>query len=512
MRWVFVLLLAAVLLSSASGIKASPWAQVGQYRSSLAGRGGDDRKAGKALLELYRKRERMSPLRNLLFWSKAGHIYSSYKTCQVNDRLIRIRKRGKSSEEIEQQLKVLWDETHEKNSERMLSLCLSLRGFYLKTGQFLGMRHDFMPPQYCLKLSKLTDSVPHLEEEIIRAVIEGELKGGVADHFTSLDLRKPLGAASIAQVHKGVWRATGEAVAVKVQYPNAESLMTSDLKNIKVLAEFLQRTELKFDVLSAVRELQKQIANEFDFVREANNMDYMRDRLKTVKEVIVPRSIFKTKSLLVMTFVEGDNLTKLAEFKTKVGIPSMAANVLKKSVGLKLLNVLTKAWGEMIFEIRMLNADPHSGNICINNYNFNQVGLLDWGQIKRVSDDLALKYSLMIEAMNSRDRQRIVDAFFGLGCRVADPGDFDTVYGIAVSMLDTRSVPGYVIDPFSPDNALKKNGVTKMPPDLYFLVRAVQLFRGIAFAFDLQHYSVAEKWAPHAKKIILADAAKRRSV
>ena len=85
-------------------------------------------------------------------------------------------------------------------------------------------------------------------------------------------------------------------MAVKIQYPNAERLMTGDLRNLRALAEFLQRTELKFDILSAIKELQKQIKNEFNFVNEAKNMDNVRMGLaKNVPEVTLPRSIFCTK-------------------------------------------------------------------------------------------------------------------------------------------------------------------------------------------------------------------------
>jgi len=62
--------------------------------------------------------------------------------------------------------------------------------------------------------------------------------------------------------------------------------MRGDLRNLRALAEFLQRTELKFDLLSAIKELQKQIKNEFDFVGESINMDFVRSGLaKSVPEV-----------------------------------------------------------------------------------------------------------------------------------------------------------------------------------------------------------------------------------
>lgn len=40
-----------------------------------------------------------------------------------------------------------------------------------------------------------------------------------------------------------------------------------------------------------------------------------------------------------------------------------------------------------------------------------------------------------------------------------------------------------------------------MPSDLYFVVRTIQMVRGIAYAFDLD-YSLARSWGPYARRII----------
>jgi aarF domain-containing kinase len=195
----------------------------------------------------------------------------------------------------------------------------------------------------------------------VEKILEKELGGPLHDFFSSIDLAAPVGSASIAQVHIGTWRKTGEKVAIKVQYPNAEKLMIGDLKNLRVLAEFLQRTEFKFDLLSSIKELQKQIVNEFDFTLEAQNMDFMRKSFaNSVNEVSIPKSIFSTKRALVMTFVDGVNLCKLAEFKTK---KRKVSSFVEQKVGKKLLNVLAKAYGIMIFELNFFNADPHPGNL-----------------------------------------------------------------------------------------------------------------------------------------------------
>ena len=168
---------------------------------------------------------------------------------------------------------------HDVNSDRLLDLCINLRGFYIKTGQFLGTRYDFMPRIYCIKLQTLVDSVPPMPSDVCRDIIEGDFGGDIEEIFDEIDLEGVLGAASVAQVHKGVWKATGEAVAVKLQYPGVEVRMRRDLRNIRALAEFLQRIELKFDMLSAIKELQRQIKYEFDFPREAANMDFAHESL-----------------------------------------------------------------------------------------------------------------------------------------------------------------------------------------------------------------------------------------
>ena len=443
------------------------------------------------------------PIRDLDFWGKVLQIYGSYKVSQIHSRFIGVRSLLSKKNESGNggtNGSDMWGNVHEINSVRMMNLCLGLRGFYLKSGQFLGTRHDFMPPNYTSKLSKLHDSVPPLGADEIRKVLEGELGGPVEKFFKSLDLNVPIGSASVAQVHVGIWRETGEKCAVKIQYPNAERLMIGDLKNLRFLAEFLQRTELKFDVLSAIKELQKQIVNEFDFISEARNMNTVRNALsRTVTNVRIPRSIFSTRRALIMTFIDGENICRLAEFKDKNGPTAMPA-FLQKKFGKNLLEILAKAWGEQIFELRMFNADPHPGNICIDKKS-RTVGLLDWGQVKMVSDKLAVNFSLMILAMNSRDQKEIVKSFFRLGVEVSNPNDYESIADIAVTMLDTRVVPGYIIDPFNPLNALKKNAVSKMPSDLYFVVRTVQLLRGIASAFDLD-YSLSTAWGPYATKII----------
>lgn len=76
----------------------------------------------------------------------------------------------------------------------MLHLCLSLRGFYLKSGQFLATRYDFMPLQYISKLRVLHDSVPPLKAEDVRRILTKEMGGPLEAFFSELDLTDPIGS------------------------------------------------------------------------------------------------------------------------------------------------------------------------------------------------------------------------------------------------------------------------------------------------------------------------------
>ena len=86
-------------------------------------------------------------------------------------------------------------------------------------------------------------------------------------------------------------------------------------------------------------------------------------------------------TVLVMSFVEGKNLCRLAEFKEAKQSIGGLTSFAKKKLGKQMLDVLAKAWAEQIFVLRLFNADPHPGNICLHS---SGIGLLDWVRLKLV--------------------------------------------------------------------------------------------------------------------------------
>jgi len=122
--------------------------------------------------------------------------------------------------------------------------------------------------------------------------------------------------------------------------------------------------------------------------------------------------------------------------------------------------------------------------------------------MKRLPDDILIKFAKLVEALNSKDNNRIIKQFFDLGVRVEKPDNVTSVGFHAKVMFDTCQVPGYDINPFSPNCALRENSVTSLPPDIYFVMRTVQLMRGITFAFNID-YSLAQAWSPYARRLLV---------
>lgn len=138
-------------------------------------------------------------------------------------------------------------------------------------------------------------------------------------------------------------------VAVKVQYPGAAALMAHDIQHVRVWAKFLSKTEIAFDLVSAVDELDAQVALEFDFEREARVMDAIarhidaalndgdggrnkkvekkkkkrRKNSTSTANVVVPLSVpgLVTRRVLTMGFVDGIPLTKLEGHVSRLKLP-----------------------------------------------------------------------------------------------------------------------------------------------------------------------------------------------
>jgi ubiquinone biosynthesis protein len=141
---------------------------------------------------------------------------------------------------------------------------------FIKFGQILSNRPDYIPSDLIKELEKLQDSTNPVPFNEIKSIIEQELGQTLEEAFETID-ENPLASASIAQVHIA-WLKTGEKVVVKVQRPNIEKIIETDTEIMLNLAGLLEKYMPKYRYLNPigmVKVFRDTIRLELDFYHES---------------------------------------------------------------------------------------------------------------------------------------------------------------------------------------------------------------------------------------------------
>ncbi|XVF11606.1 hypothetical protein REPUB_Repub08aG0041600 [Reevesia pubescens] len=431
--------------------------------------------------------------RSFQFWVRAADIYTGYKVFQVRVSFVK---------DVQKQ-EAMWERQHELAADKIYAMCSDLGGFFLKVAQIIG-KPDLAPAAWVKRLVTLCDQAPATPFDAVQLVLEKELGLSVGEVFEKFDVN-PLGSASIAQVHRARLRGDKNDVVVKVQHPGGQDLMMTDIRNLQAFALYMQKTDIKFDLYSVTKEMEKQIGYEFDFLREANAMERIRRFLHENNKkspVLVPRVLkdLVTRRVLVMEYMDGIPILNLGDEMAKRGINpggKMAAAA-KQNI----LKSLTLAYGQMILKSGFFHADPHPGNILI--CKGSEVALLDYGQVKDLPDQLRLGYANLVLAIADNDPVKATESYreLGIGTVSNCENEQQELFRLAQTMFDTKLPPGVVmLQPFSEDSSIKKIGVQSFPEELFSVLRTVHLLRGLSVGLGI-NYSCAEQWRPIAEEAL----------
>ena len=141
-----------------------------------------------------------------------------------------------SLEEEEKRFSVL----HKKYVQPLYDLHMELGGFYYKSGQKTATNYAGVIPEIFVdRFQPFLNDIPARNSNEVRAVLEKEL-GKKREEVFSYWEEKPIGCASIGQVHRAVLKANGKKVVVKVQNPDAERTFRGDVFALKSIIEILQ--------------------------------------------------------------------------------------------------------------------------------------------------------------------------------------------------------------------------------------------------------------------------------
>jgi predicted unusual protein kinase regulating ubiquinone biosynthesis (AarF/ABC1/UbiB family) len=360
---------------------------------------------------------------------------------------------------------------HELAAGWILACALDLRGVIIKMCQAIATRADVFPPEFVQRLKECHDRVPAKEFAVVRAAVERELGRPLGEVFAEFSER-PIAAASLAQVHAARLR-TGEEVAVKVQYPDIEDIVRTDLRNMERACRVYERFDPQpLELLPLLRELTSHIGMELDFRREAQSADRVRGLFADDGRVVVPRihHALSTGRLLVMERMSGIKITERAALEA-AGLD--AADVVQD---------LMRVYVRMILAAGFFQADPHPGNLMVTPDG--KLIVLDFGLSKELPEGYGLGLFELMFSMMTMNESAMIRAFQELGFETKT-GDTNTFLLIARRMM-SRSRTGTFEGEFTEEmtdelfEAIREDPVVRVPSDFVLVGRVFSFLSGIA--------------------------------
>lgn len=328
-------------------------------------------------------------------------------------------KRLREIERILRQHRVLSGLTPEKAT----SLLEDLGPTFVKMGQIAANRSDVIPPAYADAFKRLRADVPPMPFSTVLATIEESLGHPWRETFSCIE-EKPLGSASIAQVHRAriAPHAVGDAgagtgaaavplpadapkagsyVAIKVRRPHVVEQMTQDLALIRQAVALVGLTRatdgIKLSLDDLVTELERTTRQELDFCVEQHNLVRFRQFLDDQPGVESPRPYphLSSDDVLVMDFVEGPMIND---------VPALRAMGLDPA---KLGQRLAESFVTQIVDNGFFHADPHPGNLLVRS---GKIVYIDLGIMGRLSPRDRAGFGNIIQAVGMESSSELKDA------------------------------------------------------------------------------------------------------
>lgn len=361
-----------------------------------------------------------------------------------------------------------WEMQHQRGANRVLDTAASLGGALIKACQFASTRPDLLPPAYIRTLAPLQDRIPPHSWRAVKGTITRELGRDLKSLFAEFD-KKPIAAASIAQVHRARLH-DGRIVAVKIQYPEIENLVTTDLAVMEKAVAAISRLAPQIQLQPILDYLKETLPLELDFKHEATAMTELRTALQHREDVIVPQVIPElcTEHLVVMEFIDGIKITD-REALVNAGISLQ-----------EVARLLNDAYADQMLHLRMLHADPHPGNIFV------QPGprlvLFDHGLTVPLTPPLVDSLRKMVQSLTAGDFEGLTTALTDAGLRFEEHVDIATLLQMVGVLLGNQEA-GDTSDTVEVGIRLSKS-LGSVPINLLLVGRALGMLDGITKQLD----------------------------
>ena len=507
--------------------------------------------------------------RSLTFWWNVFPIFLHYRGIQFLNRDTKLMGNETADK--------LYSECNDKYTDRVRDLTYSMRGFYLKQAQLMSVQDDFVPAPYMRWMKDTQDNVPSEFKpgeaiQYVRKLCSEELGKDFDSVFSEFD-EEPLGVASIGQVHKAVLRENGKTVAVKILVPGIEPKFRADIRTLKLFCQLAMPQHVP-----AFDEIERQFLTEFDYTREAANLNTAREfsLARWGDDIVIPEAFRNlcTKHMLIMEFLDGVKLVdgvrnqykKLAALsgRTLEEMEKEMKDLIKsgkfeyksveeekakraKTVQLLLLKdiyetnalrfiynisplrllygpksyewteppidlgvtleLLAKIQSASIFYDGFFNGDAHPGNILL--LRDGRIGLIDYGQVKKMSIDERIKYAKLIVAHSRKDIEEVARITFDELGTVTKYKRPDIAYLHSCFWNDrmTKDVMGDKNIAEFIDYIEAQDPVVILPDTYLFAARSSVMLRGMGKAFGLE-LVISPLWKQDAELFLKSQGVK----
>ena len=256
---------------------------------------------------------------------------------------------------------------------------------FIKIGQALGTRADLLPLAYVKELATLQDQVPEFSTAEAFARIESEFGRSLQECYAEID-STPVASASLGQVYRARLP-TGEEVAVKVQRPDLEQIISFDVailyRIVKLTNRFFPKANENADWEGMLREFHATVFEEMDYVKEGRNADRFRYNFRTWRAIRVPKIHWSHTSQKVVTleFIRGTKVTDVEGLRAR------------RISAVKVNRLLVRTYLKQLLEDGFFHADPHPGNLLV--MDSGHLAFFDFGMVGRITPRLQ---SQMIDA------------------------------------------------------------------------------------------------------------------
>ena len=375
---------------------------------------------------------------------------------------------------------------------------------FIKMGQILATRVDLFPPAFITEFEKLQDQAPPIAFSELLPQLEDDLGAKIDEVFLEVD-RKPLAAASLAQVHRAVLK-DGTEVVLKIRRPGIRRIIEADLRLLNRLVDIIEHDVIEFrryHPREVVRQFNQSLRRELDFAAECRSAERVALNLAEDSNIVIPKVFWEWtgERLNVQEYIQGISGKNITE-------------VDKTGLDRKLLAERgTQAVIKMIMEDGFFHADPHPGNVFY--LPDNRLAFIDFGMVGRLTEERREQVISFLYGMINQTPAKVVEILEDWSdviqtdeqaLAIEIEAFVDQYSALALKDVSLPMMMGDLM-------AILRDHNLSLPPDLALLIKAYITLDGFGRHLDPE-FKTLEFATPYIQKLMVSrykpDAVARR--